>query len=79
VLVRVRSNLMGKQVRVLSDGSALMEIKACGKGATQGYKQVLLREVRALVQRAGSKAVIIRLRTTPLDEQQYPASERIAL
>lgn len=79
LLVRVRSNLKGKQVRVLSDGSALIEVKACGKGATQGHNQVVVREVRALVQRTGSKAVVVRLWTTLLDEERYPASELIAL
>ena len=79
VLVRVRSNLKGKQLEVLSDGSALLQVQASGKGATQERNKTLVREVRARVQRAGAKAVIVRLWTTLLNEKRYPASELIAL
>jgi hypothetical protein len=79
LLVRVRSNLKGKVVQVLSDGSALLQVGASGKGATQGKNKLLVREVRARVQRAGNKAVELRLWTTLLDEKKYPAAELVAL
>lgn len=79
VLVRVRSNLKGKVVKVLSDGSALLQVSASGKGATQGKRTLLVREVRARVQRAGEKAVEVRLWTTLLDGKKHPASELVAL
>lgn len=79
LLVRVRSNLKGKVARILSDGSALLQISASGKGATQGKNKLLVREVCAQVQRVGHKAVELRLWTTLLDEKKYPAAELAAL
>ena len=79
LLVRVKSNLKGKLVKVLRDGSALFEVKACGKGALKSRSKTLVREVRAQVQRAGGKVIVVRLWTTLLDEKLYPASELIAL
>ena len=54
-------------------------MRASGKGATQGKNTLLVREVRARVQRAGGKAVVLRLWTTLLDERQQPAGELVAL
>jgi hypothetical protein len=79
LLVRVRSNLTGKVLKVLSDGSALLEVRASGKGATQGKNKLMVREVRARVQYAGSKAVELRLWTTLLDEKKHPAAKLVAL
>jgi hypothetical protein len=79
LLVRVRSNLKGEMLQVLSDGSALLEVRASGKGATQGQNKLLAREVRARVQYAGGKAVELRLWTTLLDEKKHPAAKLVAL
>lgn len=79
VLVRVRSNLKGKVVKGLSDGSVLLQVSASGKGATQGNRTLLVREVRARVQRAGEKAVEVRLWTTLLDERKHPGGALAAL
>jgi hypothetical protein len=79
LLVRVRSNLKGKLLKALSDGSVLLEVCASGKGATQGKNKLLVREVRARVQYAGSKTVELRLWTTLLDEKKHPAAKLVAL
>ena len=79
VLVRVRSNLKGKVIRVLSEGSTLLQISASGKSATQGKRTLLVREVRARVQHVGEQAVEVRLWTTLLDEKKHPAGELVTL
>jgi hypothetical protein len=81
VLVRVRSNLKAKVKKVLSDGSALLEVHTSGKGATQDKTRtkLIVREVRAQVQYTGGKAVELRLWTTLQDEQKYPAAALVEL
>jgi hypothetical protein len=79
LLVRVRSNLKGKLLKVLSDGSVLLEVCASGKGVTQGKNKLMVREIRARVQYAGSKALELRLWTTLLDEKKHPSAELAVL
>ncbi|HXI51209.1 MAG TPA: IS4 family transposase [Candidatus Saccharimonadales bacterium] len=72
-LVRVKSNLKRRLLGVLPDGSALVEIESGGK-----TRQV--REILARVQRgSGGGFTTVRLWTSLLDWQRYPAKELLAL
>jgi Transposase DDE domain len=72
-LVRVKANLKRTLLEVLPDGSALVEIRA-------GQKTRRVREVLARVQRgAGGGFTTVRLWTSLLDWQRYPAQELLAL
>lgn len=74
-LVRVRSNLKPRLIKHLSDGSALMEIKA-----KKGRKAIVLREIRGRVRRAAKGPwVDVRFWTNLLDPKEYPATELLAL
>jgi hypothetical protein len=67
-LLRVKSNLKARVIQALADGSALVEIQ-CGK------EKVTVREVRARVGRAGRPVTEVRLWTSLLDAELYPARE----
>lgn len=72
-LVRVKSNLKRRLLKVLPDGSALVEIQS---GGTK--RQV--REILARVQRGqGGAFRTVRLWTSLLDWSRYPAKELLAL
>ena len=72
-LVRVKSNLKRRLLRVYPDGSALVEIRS-------GEKTRLVREILARVQRGGGGAfTTVRLWTSLLDWERYPAQELVAL
>jgi hypothetical protein len=72
-LVRVKANLKRTLLQVSPDGSAWGELKSEGK-----TRQV--REVLARVQRGGGGAcTTVRLWTSLLDWQRYPAAELLAL
>lgn len=73
-LVRVRSNLKPRLVKRLSDGSALMEIKA-----QKGRDALLVREIRGRVRRAKGPWVDVRFWTNLLDPKKCPAAELLAL
>lgn len=73
-LVRVRSNLKPRLVERLSDGSALMEIKA-----QKGRPALLVREIRGRVKRGKGPWVDVRFWTNLLDAKAYPAAELLAL
>lgn len=68
-LVRVRSNLKAKVLRVLGDGSALVEVKVKGHG------KLSLREIRGRVRRPRGQWVEVRFWSDLLDGKKYPASE----
>jgi len=72
-LARVKNNLKRRLLEVYPDGSALVEIKS-DKGTR------LVREVVARVQRKGrGAATTVRLWSSLLDWQRYPAAELLAL
>jgi hypothetical protein len=72
-LARVRANLKRRLLEVYPDGSALVEIKS-DKGTR------LVREVLGRVQRKGrGAATTVRLWSSLLDWQRYPAAELLAL
>jgi hypothetical protein len=72
-LVRVKANLKRRLLQVYPDGSALVEI-----GSGEKTRQV--REILARVQRGGGGAfTTVRLWTSLLDWQRYPAQELLAL
>ena len=72
-LVRVKANLKRTLLKVLPDGSALVEI-----GSSQKTRRV--REILARVQRgAGGPFTTVRLWTSLLGWQRYPAQELLAL
>jgi hypothetical protein len=76
-LVRIRKNLKTRVLEVLPDGSALVELMVRDE---QGKKfRFLVREIRGRVVGRGSKSTNLRLWTSLLDAQQYPASELLAL
>lgn len=89
VLVRVGSSRKVTLVRVLSDGSAVIEVRVCRPGSTRTERTLTLREVRGQVSRDHSennkkvetlvKATEVRLWTTLLDEIEYPGLELLAL
>jgi len=72
-LVRVKANLKRRLIEILPDGSALVEI-------CSGKKKRQVREILARVQRGQSgKFTTVRLWTSLLDWQRYPAAELVAL
>jgi len=71
-LLRARSNLKARVVEVYKDGSALVEIR-------HGKKTCLVREVVGKVRRGRGKWSTVRLWTSLLDWQKYPAEELLAL
>jgi hypothetical protein len=72
-LVRVKSNLRRRLLEVYADGSALVEIGS-------GQARRLVREILGRVQRGGRGAfTTVRLWTSLLDGQRYPAAALLAL
>ena len=79
-LVRVRSNVKGKGVAVLVDGSALVKVAmadASGKNRQQG--SIVVREIGGRVRRPNGTWVSVRLWTNLLGAVEYPAAELLAL
>jgi hypothetical protein len=72
-LVRVKGNLKRRLLELHPDGSALVEIRS-------GKRTRLVRETVARVQRGGRGAfTTVRLWTSLLDWERYPAQELVAL
>jgi hypothetical protein len=72
-LVRVKANLKRRLLQVYPDGSALVEI--CSGNQTRQVREILAR-----VQRGGGGAfTTVRLWTSLLDWERYPAQELVAL
>lgn len=72
-LVRVKANLHRRLLEILPDGGARVEIGS-------GDKTRVVREILARVQRgAGGAFTTVRLWTSLLDWQRYPAQELVAL
>ena len=86
VLVRIKSNLKVKAPQPLADGSVLIEVHSREERAKDGAR-LRLREIRGKVWREsshaspsdGAPATEVRLWTTLLDEQAYPAEELLKL
>lgn len=79
-LMRVRHNLGTKTLEVLPDGTALVRVRSESKArAGAEPSTMVVREIRAQVQRAGGKAQSLRLWTTLLDERRHPALELLKL
>jgi hypothetical protein len=79
-LMRVRDNLRAQQLEVLSDGSALVRVRSDTKARRKAAScEMVVRELRADVQRAGGKAQSVRLWTTLVDAQKHPARELLEL
>jgi hypothetical protein len=71
VLVRVRDNLKAQLVKRLADGSALVQVEV--REAGRKVDTLLLREIRAQGVAVSGKRFTLRLWTTLLDAQRYPA------
>jgi len=71
VLVRVRSDIKAELVKRLPDGSALVRVVVREKGRKVDHLH--LREIQANGVAAGGKRFSLRLWTTLLDAQRYPA------
>jgi hypothetical protein len=80
-LVRVKLGLqVVRQMRRLADGSRLVEIKALDpENWHRVAATIVVREIRATVQRKGSRPVTVRFWTSLLDPQQAPAQELVRL
>ena len=73
-LVRVSKTPKPKLLKVLRDGSALVEIKP-----SKGAGKLEAREIRGRVRRPNAKWVEVRFWTSLLDCKMYPAQELLAL
>ena len=73
-LLRVRANLKSCILQRLRDGSALVEVRD-----RTSRQRLFLREIHARVRRRSGQWVSVRLWTSLLDPQQYPATELVAL
>lgn len=73
-MVRVQERLTATTIQVLGDGSRLVKIKDPDTGA-----DIIVRQIKAKVRRAGKKWVKIRFWTNLLDHKKYPAKELIPL
>jgi hypothetical protein len=71
-LVRIREDLKAQVVQRLSDGSALVEVAVHDETRRQ-IDQLRVRELRAEVRGLNGKRFLLRLWTTLLDPQRYPA------
>jgi hypothetical protein len=76
-LVRIRKNLKARVVEVLPDGSALVELTVRDEAGKKF--RFLVREIRGRVMGRGSKVTSVRLWSSLLEAQQYPAAELLAL
>jgi len=82
LLVRVKKSLKAKITQVLHDGSALIEVRVNHVGSNRLEAKLRLREVRGQVWRQSAgviKCVEVRLWTTLLDAEKYPAEELLTL
>jgi hypothetical protein len=74
VLFRIKSNLKAKRVKLLSDGSSLVEIAVRCPDTRRTLPSLRLREITADIHyQGGSKPLALRFWTTLLDETEHPA------
>ena len=83
LLVKARRSNKSHNIEKLSDGSALVSInlsKKKGDGPRKSPGEIRVREIRGRIKKPGSgKWSEVRLWTTLVDEQQYPAQELLEL
>lgn len=79
LLVRARSNVKTRHVKTLRDGSCLVSIRP--PGSTGDSKNLItVREIRGRIRKPGaSQWTEVRIWTTLLDAQKYPAMELLKL
>ena len=78
-MVRVRENLKSRAHEHLKDGSAIVSVGVSDpKRPSSKQGEILVREIVGFV-RHGSKRVQVRLWTSLMDEERYPASELLGL
>lgn len=78
-LVRVRENVKSRVCEHLKDGSAIVSVGVSDpKRPSSKQGEILVREIVGFV-RQGSKRVPVRLWTSLMDEERYPASELLGL
>lgn len=78
-LIRARSNIKVRVLRVFRDGSRLVELPVRAKGSRKVVQVLTLREIRVKVSRPGHRAQTLRLWTTLLEAQQAPALDLVEL
>lgn len=83
-LVRVGKGMKPRIVEILSDGSAIIEVKVKPRRRGGKTRRLKLREISGRVVRSDpaggpDKTTLVRLWTTLLDEVEYPAAELLAL
>lgn len=76
-LVRVRANLTVRLLETLRDGSGLVEIVA--RDAAGRKQKLTVREINGWVRGRNGQRTRVRLWTSLLDAQRYPAAELLAL
>ena len=85
VLLRVSSARKAKVLRSLADGSALVQTRMCDPNTQRPAEVLCVREIRGRVYRQGSGegpqpvCAQLRLWTTLLDEQKFPAKALLEL
>lgn len=79
VLVRARGQVKAKRLRGLSDGSSLVQIRSARQPGQPAGEPITVREIRAVVRVPGKQSVRIRLWTTLLEAEAYPASALVEL
>ena len=80
LLARVKENLKVVHVKRLKDGTRIVEIKLMDpENKSRVLETMKVREIRATLQRRGHRDVHIRLLTTLMDCDKFPARELIAL
>jgi hypothetical protein len=79
-LMRVRENFGGQTLQVLADGTALVRVRSDTKVREKApQSEMTVREIRATLQRPGGKEQTLRLWTTLLDADKYPAQKLLEL
>lgn len=78
-LIRARSDIKVRVLRVFEDGSRLVELPVRAKGSRKVMQVLTLREIRVKVSRPGHRVQTLRLWTTLLEAQQAPALELVEL
>jgi hypothetical protein len=78
-LIRARSDIKVRTLRVFADGSRLVELPVRVKGSRKVVRVLTLREIRVQVGRPGHRVQTLRLWTTLLEPAQAPAMELVEL
>lgn len=76
-LVRVGKRHTGQLVERLADGSVVLAV--IGRDENGEKQEILVRQIRGIVRKAGKGRRTVRLWTSLLDAQEYPAKELLAL